>query len=151
GGLHRRGGLQVVMVVGEVAAAVLLACGAGLLMRSVSKLYAINPGIDVRGVSVVSVVTPAMRGAERRVALLNMVRELSALPGVKTAAVVQKLPLTGNGNSSSIGVPGAAPGAPTTTFFRVASRNYFAVMGIPLRLGRLFDGSERTDSANASL
>jgi putative ABC transport system permease protein len=151
GRLQRRGGLQVIMVVGEVAAAVLLACGAGLLMRSVSKLYAIDPGIEVRGVSVISVVTPAMRGSARRIALLNIVRELSALPGVKAAAVAQKLPLTGNGNSSSIGVPGAPAGAPTTTYFRVGSRDYFTAMGIPLRSGRVFDGSERTDSANASL
>jgi predicted permease len=151
GRLNRRGGLQVFMVVGEVAAAVLLACGAGLLMRSVSKLYAINPGIDVRGVSVVSVVAPAMRPVERRNLFLNVVRELSALPGVKAAAIAQKLPLTGGGNSTSIGVPGAPPGAPTSTFFRVATRDYFGAMGIPLRSGRVFDGTERTDSANAVL
>jgi predicted permease len=151
GKLHRRGGLQVFMVVGEVAAAVLLACGAGLLMRSVSKLYAIDPGVDVRGVAVVSLATPNMRGAARRTALLNVVREVSAIPGVKAAAVAQKLPLTGGGNSTSIQVPGAPSGAPTTTFFRVGSRDYFAAMGIPLRSGRVFDGSERTDSANAML
>jgi len=151
GRLNRRGGLQVIMVVGEVAAAVLLACGAGLLMRSVSKLYAINPGIDVRGVSVVSVVAPAMRGPERFNVFQNIVRELSALPGVKAAAIAQKLPLTGGGNSTSIGVPGAPPGAPSSTFFRVATRDYFTAMGIPLRSGRVFDGSERTDSAYAML
>jgi predicted permease len=151
GRLNRRGGLQVIMVVGEVAAAVLLACGAGLLMRSVSKLYAINPGMDTRGVAVISIVTPSMQQPERRAALLNIVRELSALPGVKAAAVAQKIPLTGGGNSTSIGVPGAPPGAPSSTFFRVGSRDYFTALGIPLRSGRIFDGSERTDSANASL
>jgi predicted permease len=151
GRLNRRGGLQVIMVVGEVAAAVLLACGAGLLMRSVSKLYAINPGIDTRGVSVVSIVTPALRFPERRALLVNVVRELSALPGVKAAAIAQKIPLTGGGNSTSIGVPGAPPGAPSSTFFRVATRDYFSVLGIPLRSGRVFDGSERTDSANTTL
>jgi predicted permease len=149
--LNRRGGLQVIMVVGEVAAAVLLACGAGLLMRSVAKLYAINPGFDPRGVAVISVVTPSMQQPERRTVLLNIVRELSALPGVKAAAVAQKIPLTGGGNSTSIGVPGAPAGAPSSTFFRVGTRDYFAALGIPIRSGRVFDGSERTDSANASL
>ena len=151
GRLNRRGGLQVVMVVGEVAAAVLLACGAGLLMRSVSKLYAIDPGFDTRGVAVISVVTPSMQQPERRAALLNLVRELSALPGVKAAAVAQKIPLTGEGNSTSIGVPSAPAGAPSSTFFRVATRDYFTALGIPVRTGRVFDGSERTDSANATL
>jgi putative ABC transport system permease protein len=151
GKLQRRGGLQVLMVVGEVAAAVLLACGAGLLMRSVAKLYAIKPGIEVPGVAVVNIVTPSMRQPARLTLLLNVVREISTLPGVKAAAVAQKIPLTGGGNSTSIKVPGAPTGAPSSTFFRIASRDYFAAMGIPLRSGRVFDGSERTDSAYAML
>ncbi len=151
GRLSRRGGLQVTMVVGEVAAAVLLACGAGLLMRSVSKLYSINPGIDARGVAVVDIATPNMRGAARRTALLNVVREVSVLPGVKAAAISQKIPLTGHGNSTSIAVPGAPSGAPSSTYFRIASRDYFAALGVPVRAGRVFDGSERTDSANTML
>jgi putative ABC transport system permease protein len=148
GKISRRGGLQVFMVVGEVAAAVLLACGAGLLMRSVSKLYAIDAGVDVRGVAVVNIATPNMRGGERRIGLLNIAREVSALPGVKAAAVSQKIPLTGHGNSTSLEVSGAPTGAPSSTYFRIASRDYFAAMKIPLKSGRVFDGTERTDTAN---
>jgi ABC-type antimicrobial peptide transport system permease subunit len=70
---------------------------------------------------------------------------------VKAAAVAQKLPLRGNGNSSGIKVPGAPVGAPSSTFFRVASADYFKALGIPVLSGRTFDGSERTDSANAEL
>ena len=152
GKLQRRGGLQGFVVVGEVAAAVLLAGGAGLLMRSVTNLYAIKPGVETRGIAVVDIATPAnMRRAARRELLSNIVRELSALPGVKTAAVAQKLPLRGNGNSSGITVPGAPVGVPSTTFFRVGSADYFRALGIPVLRGRTFDGSERTDSANAEL
>jgi predicted permease len=152
GRLQRRGGLQVLVVVGEVAAAVLLACGAGLLMRSVTNLYAIKPGLETRGIAVVDIATPAnLRRAERRELMRNLVRELSALPGVKTAAVAQKLPLRGNGNSSGITVPGAPTGVPTTAFFRVGSADYFKTLGIPVLGGRTFDGSERTDSANAEM
>src|SRR4029079_10794945 len=72
GRLQRRGGLQVFVIVGEVAAAVLLACGAGLLMRSVTNLYAIKPGIETRGIAVLDIATPAnMRRAARRELLSN--------------------------------------------------------------------------------
>ncbi len=152
GRLQRRGGLQVFVIVGEVAAAVLLACGAGLLMRSVTNLYAIKPGIETRGIAVVDIATPAnMRRAARRELLSNIVRELSVLPGVKAAAVAQKLPLREKGNSSAITVPGAPPGVPKTAFFRVGSPDYFKVLGIPVLSGRTFDGSERTDSANTEI
>ena len=152
GKLQRRGGLQVFVVVGEVAAAVLLACGAGLLMRSVTNLYAINPGVETRGIAVVNIATPAnMRRAARRELLSDIVRELSALPGVKAAAVAQKLPLRGNGQSSAITVPGAPVGVPSTAFFRVGSADYFKALGIPVLSGRTFDGSERTDSAIAEI
>jgi predicted permease len=152
GKLQRRGGLQVVVVVGEVAAAVLLACGAGLLMRSVTNLYAIKPGIETRGLAVVDIATPAnMRRIARRDMLLDIVREISSLPGVKAAAVAQKLPLRGNGNSGGIVVPSAPAGAPSTTFFRVGSTDYFKALGIPVLSGRTFDGSERTDTANTEV
>ena len=152
GKLQRRGGLQVFVVVGEVAAAVLLACGAGLLVRSVNNLYAIKPGFETRGIAVIDIATPAnMRRVARRDLLSNVVREIAALPGVKTAAIAQKLPLRGNGNSSGITVPGAPVGVPSTTFFRIGSADYFKVLGIPVLGGRTFDGSERTDSANAEL
>ena len=151
GKLQRRGGLQVFVVVGEVAAAVLLACGAGLLMRSVTNLYSIKPGFDTHGVAVVDVATPNMRRLARRQVLLSIVREISSLPGVKAAAVAQKLPLRGNGNSGGIVVPSAPAGVPSTTFFRVGSKDYFKALGIPLLSGRSFDGSERTDTANTEL
>ena len=73
------------------------------------------------------------------------------MPGVKAAAVAQKLPLRGNGNSSGIAVPGAPAGVPTTAFFRVGSADYFKALGIPVLSGRTFDGTERTDSANAEI
>jgi ABC-type antimicrobial peptide transport system permease subunit len=48
-------------------------------------------------------------------------------------------------------VPSAPAGVPSTTFFRVGSKDYFKALGIPLLSGRTFDGSERTDTANTEL
>src|SRR4029079_14006706 len=108
GRLQRRGGLQVFVVVGEVAAAVLLACGAGLLMRSVNNLYSIRPGVETNGIAIIDVALPAkMRGTVRRRTLSDIVREIGTIPGVKYSAVGQKLPLRGNGNSGGIVVPSA--------------------------------------------
>jgi putative ABC transport system permease protein len=141
GGVVRaRGGLQGLLVVGEVALAVLLACGAALLARSVDKLYAVWPGVDIKNVAVVDVVMPARFGtAEKRATLRELVREASTIPGVTVAAATQKLPLRGPGDTASLVIPGAPADARPTSHFRLVSPDYFRAMGIPLRQGRTFN------------
>jgi putative ABC transport system permease protein len=138
GGVVRaRGGLQGVLVVAEVAAAVLLACGAGLLARSVAKLYAIGPGIDTRHVAVVDIVMPATYTlADKRATLRDLVAEVSRIPGVEAAASTQRLPLRGGGAPAGHVIPGAPEDARPTANFRVVSPGYFRALGIPLREGR---------------
>jgi putative ABC transport system permease protein len=138
GGVVRaRGGLQGALVVAEVAAAVLLACGAGLLARSVAKLYAIGPGIDIRHVAVVDVVMPSTYTlAEKRATLRDLVAEVSRIPGVEAAASTQRLPLRGSGDTGGLVIPGAPADARPTASFRVVSPGYFRALGIPLREGR---------------
>jgi putative ABC transport system permease protein len=137
GVIRARGGLQGLLVVAEVAAAVLLACGAGLLARSVSKLYAISPGVDTGRVAVVDVVMPATFTLDQlRDTLSRLVTEVSTIPGVEVAAATQKLPLRGPGDVASLVVPGAPADARPTTHFRVVSPDYFRAMGIPMRQGR---------------
>jgi predicted permease len=138
GGVVRaRGGLQGALVVAEVAAAVLLACGAGLLTRSVIKLYAIGPGVDTHHVAVVDVVMPATYTlADKRATLRDLVAEVSRIPGVEAAASTQRLPLRGSGDTASLVIPGAPEDARPTASFRVVSPGYFRALGIPLREGR---------------
>ena len=99
GGVGTRGGaLESALVVGQMALAVLLAAGAGLLIRSVVNLRAIDPGVDVDGVVVVDTTMPArLSTEERRLAVETVLAALRALPGVESVAAAQKLPLRGSG------------------------------------------------------
>jgi predicted permease len=142
GGVVRaRGGLQSALVIAEVALAVLLACGAGLLVRSVSKLGALDPGVDVARVAVVDVVLPASSDLQAKRAMLrDLVRELEALPGVAAAASTQRLPLRGPGYTAGVVIAGTPEDARPTAHFRLVSPEYFRTMGIPLRAGAGFTG-----------
>jgi predicted permease len=150
GGIAGRGGrLEGSLVVAEVALAVVMAAGAGLLVRSVAKLYAIDPGVDTANVGVVDVVLPNEMQVPRRLqALREMTAALTSLPGAKAAGVTQILPMRGGGWSSGIRVEGNAEGEVTTTFVRMVSPGYLDAMGVKLRDGRMFSDADRTNAAN---
>jgi putative ABC transport system permease protein len=142
----RGGRVEGGLVIAEVALAVLLAAGAGLLIRSVTKLYAIDPGVETEGVAVVDITMGAdLTRAQRLQSVRELATELGALPGVQSASAVQKLPLRRRGDSFGIGVEGRPDLAPSTTYFRVVEPRYFETMGIAVRKGRSFEASDRPD------
>jgi putative ABC transport system permease protein len=150
GGIAGRGGrLEGSLVVAEVALAVVMAAGAGLLVRSVSKLYAIDPGVDTHNVGVVDVVLPNEMPVPRRYQALREVADaLNTLPGANGTGITQILPMRGGGWSSGIRVEGTAEGEVTTTFVRLVSPDYLDAMGVKLRDGRMFTDADRTNVAN---
>lgn len=153
GGIAGRGGrLEGSLVVAEVALAVVMAAGAGLLIRSVSKLYAIEPGVNVDNVGVVDIVLPSeMQAQRRRQAMSEVSAALHALPGVTAVGMTQKLPLRGGGWSSGIRIEGDSPDrAVTTTFVRTVTPEYFDALGVELRDGRFFTEAERTTAADTA-
>lgn len=132
------------LVVAEVALAVVLAAGAGLLVRSVVNLYAIDPGVDTRGVAVLDITAgAAMKEAEIQQTMRTLLDELEQLPGVRSAALTSKLPLRGRGDSWGITVEGRPDLPDSTTYFRLASRDYFETLGIAVRQGRGFTDADR--------
>ena len=140
------------LVVAEVALAMLIASGAALLVRSVSNLYAIDPGFETSGVAVVDVVASAdLPAAQRETALNELTAELAKLPGVTSTAFAMKLPLRGGGNSFGITIEGQDNRESSSTYFRNASADYFKVMGIELKRGRLFDNTDVPDSTAVSV
>lgn len=147
GGVAGRGGrLEGSLVVAQMALAVLLAAGAGLLIRSVANLRAINPGLDTRAVVAIDATMPTrLVNGDRRRTILDMVRTLQALPGVEAAAATQKLPLRGSGYNFGIGIR-SKPDAGGTTAFRMVSRDYFTTLGMRIVEGRNFDISDREGS-----
>jgi predicted permease len=157
GGVQGRGGrLERGLVVVEVALAMLIASGAALLVRSVANLYAIDPGIETEGLAVVDVIgSRTLAPEERRRTIEEMQRTIGALPGVRSVAAAMKIPLRGRGDNFGITVEGREGEPATTTSFRIVTPAYFQTMGIRLRDGRTFDGSDRiftdADSTDASV
>jgi putative ABC transport system permease protein len=147
GGIQGRGGrLEQSLVVAEVALAMLVASGAALLVRSVSNLYAISPGVDPRGVAVVDMVSNRNLDGDVRIATIDrVITALQQLPGVQSVGAAMKIPLRGGGDSWSVYADGEArtPENAKFTYFRIVSQDYFDAMGIKVRSGRLFDGSDR--------
>ncbi len=144
GGVGSRGGaLESALVVGQIALAVLLAAGAGLLIRSVVNLRAIDPGVGVDGAVVVDTTMPArLRMPERQLAVETALSALRALPGVQSAGAAQKLPLRGSGDNWNLSVRGRGD-LNASTAMRFVTHDYFSVMGMRVRRGRNFSSSDR--------
>ena len=130
------------LVVVEVALALTLVTGAGLLLRSLQNLFAVPPGFDAHHLLTLQVQTtgPRFRGNEAAHRFfsdaLDAVRQV---PGVSAAALTSQLPLSGD--SDQYGVHLQSDGAPTpnedrSAFRYAVSPNYFDAMRIPLRRGR---------------
>ena len=144
-GIGARGGrTESALVVGQVALAVLLTAGAALLVRSVTNLRAINPGVDTARVAVVDVVIEGSVVPEARPRLMaDLEAALAPLPGVRSVGATFKLPLRGPGQSWGIAVEGRPDLPNTTTFVRLVTPGYFATMGIKLIDGRLPGADDR--------
>ena len=149
GGIEGRGGrMERGLVVAEVAIAMLIASGTALLVRSVNNLYHIRPGIETEGIAVVDILTNrTMNGNARVEAIHRIIDGIQALPGVKSVASAAKIPLRGGGDSFGIGVEGKTVdgAASPSTYFRVVTPKYFETMGIRVRDGQTFTGSELWD------
>jgi putative ABC transport system permease protein len=140
------------LVVGEVALAVVLTLGAGLLVRSFRQLTRVDPGFDPRGVLVtrLSLSGPKYRTGSQATGFFDeLVRRAAALPGVVGAAGTTPAPLAGTGYTSDFAIAGRPAGEYYTEItHRRITPDYFRVMHVPLRRGRSFTTA---DAANAPL
>ena len=153
GGIQGRGGrLEQGLVVAEVALAMLIVSGAALLVRSVSKLYAINPGIETAGLAVVDVISSReMSDTARQQKVDEITAALAGLPNVRSAAAAMKLPLRGGGDSFGITIAGRENEERSFTYFRIVTKDYFKTMGIRLRDGRLFENSDLPNDSGGAV
>jgi putative ABC transport system permease protein len=148
----RAGGrLRSGLVVAEVALAVFLLIGAGLLLRSFAELTTVDPGFQPERIVSVRLAPPVAR-YENPEALLafygEVIPRLEAIPGVAGAAGGSMLPLTGAGAIWGFGVVGreAPEGQVQDAYVRIVTPDYLRVMGIPLRRGRAFTTADRGEA-----
>lgn len=144
-----RGGL----VIGQMALAMMLLAGAGLLLRSFAQLQQVNPGFEVKDALTFRIALPAeaYKDESRRVAFFDRLLErVSALPGAHTAAATLGLPLNGTQINISFQVknrPELPASQQPAMEMRAATPGYFKAMGIPVVRGR---GIEPGDIAGAA-
>ena len=159
GAVTSRGGVRVrgVLVVAELALAVMLLAGAGLLMRSFVKLQAVDPGFKTDKALTFELTLPDARYKEdtQRVAFFDqLLRSLRGLTGVRSASAVMGLPLSGLDFIISFEVAGRPPVPPSrqpAMQVRVATPDYFSAVGIPLKRGRGFTEDDRVDTPKVVL
>jgi len=139
------------LVVSEISLALLLMMGAGLFVRSLSRLSAVNLGFSDDHLLVADLPVPpagaAPAEAHRNMDFYeNTLRELRRLPGVKFAAASSFLPVSGRGSVIHFNIQGRAPRNPSEYVmanYRVASSEYFQALRIPLIAGRWIEDSDR--------
>jgi putative ABC transport system permease protein len=138
------------LVVAEVAIALLLTVGAGLLVRSFWSLRRVDPGFDGTGVLAVSIDLPESRydtGDKMQGFFDDLARRVRALPGVSETALTSNVSLATSGYTSDFVVAGRAPGEyGTEVIHRVVSPEYFRAMRVPLVRGRAFAETDRATS-----
>jgi len=143
------GGHQLVrrsLVVSEVALALILLCGAGLLLRSLQRLFSVDPGFDASHLLTMEVQESGNRYVKDgdRARLFDEAREaVRHVPGVESAAFVNQLPLSGDYEVYGIEYE-AFPHQDDAAFRYAVSPDYFETMRIPLRRGRFLNERDRT-------
>ena len=143
----RRNRTRNVLVVAELAIAVVLLVGAGLLIQSLWRLRQVPPGFNSANLLTLVVGIPEVKYPTDKQAQFyhDLVARIESLPGVRSASAVIPLPLSGDAFSISFeteGRPVAKGDRPSADFFAIGA-NYFKTMGIPLLKGR--DFTERDD------
>ena len=136
--------LRSSLVVTEVAAALVLLVGAGLLIRSFYRLHQVNPGFSYERLWSANITLPEKKySEEQRIEFWRQLTErLRAVPGVDAASVASGLPLGNNGWQTSFtveGQPAPPPGKMPLMEACLVSADYFRAMSIPLRAGRYFN------------
>jgi len=144
-----RRALQRSLVVAEIALALMLSIGAGLLIRSLARLQHVETGVDSHNVVTFSLSLPRARYADESAARIfydRLIERLQAVPGVERAATAVSLPpdqLTVTDNFTAEGQRFAVGESSPPATLMIVSESYFGALGIPLMRGRLFDSRDR--------
>lgn len=148
-GTTTRGGVRHSLVVAEVAIAVVVVIGAGLLLRSLWLVEAVDPGFAVEGRVAGRIGLPSTYPEpEQQARFFNeLLANVSAAPGIEDAAATTRLPMSGDFSISFTieGKPEPTPDQEPSAELRIVSPSYFSTLGIPLLRGRTLAETERLE------
>lgn len=147
-------GMRRALVVAEVSLALVLLVSAGLLLRSLQHLFAVDPGFDSSQLLTMQVQENGHRydaDSARQRFFAQALEAVRQVPGVTAAAFTSQLPLSGDFDTYGVQFE-AYPNDTAEAAFRYAvSTDYFASMKIPLRRGRVLDARDRANEPVAVL
>jgi len=143
----RRNKIRSVLVVGELAIAVVLLVGAGLLMQSLWRLQKVSSGLQSENVLTFNVMLPEVKYKSDRQSqfFIDLKSRLDSTPGAQSASTIYPLPLSGDRFSISFEIEGRPlppKDHPSADFFTTGV-GYFRTMGIPIIKGRDFDDRDK--------
>jgi putative ABC transport system permease protein len=148
---HARTHLQSLLVVGQVALSLLLIIGAALLARSFARMLQIHPGFDAHNVLTMNVSLPTVKYAkpEQQIAFFDeMLRRVSGLPGVRSAAISAALPLSFKRMTPVL--PEGQPNVPLAqrpfVDIEAISPQWFETLSVPLLAGRGFTAADNAQA-----
>ena len=153
GGGHR---MRSLFVITQVALALVLLVGAGLLLRSFSRLQSVDPGFNAQNLLTVRVSLPPGKYSEepKRINFFKQaIERMKAVPGVEAAGAINTPPFTGLYSGTTVEVDGQKlpPDQQLKTGVCVTDANYFNTMQIPLKQGRLYTQQEATEMRHVVL
>jgi putative ABC transport system permease protein len=149
GSTEGRQRLRSVLVTAEIALALILLVGAGLMIRSFSRLQQVQLGFTPEKVLTMQINLPPAKYAagDPRVNFFDrLLAQLKTVPGVVDAAAVTQPPLSSGNWGMEVKVEGDTSDAPLSADVRAITPGYFRTMGIPLLQGRDFSEKDRGDS-----
>ena len=140
------------LVVAEVALAVVLLVSSGLLLRSIGRLLAVDPGFEPSNLLTVQVQTSGPRTAEDELSdrfFDDVLAAVQRVPGVTDAALTSQLPLSGDRDEYGVRLFGSTEG--NSSFRYAVSPGYVETMRIPVRRGRTLSEQDRRGSARVAM
>lgn len=151
GASARRNRLRNVLVIAEVALAVVLVTASGLMFRSFVRLQRVNPGFNPENLLTLEIELPEASypsDQQQKLFQQQLLQKVRAVPGVQVAGSVDNLPFSGNAFNSSFMIEGRPVPALTErprAFYRVISPEYFSTMGISIARGNPFTDRDTAD------
>lgn len=147
--------IRSMLAVFEVALALVLLAGAGLLIKGFSRLQDVDAGFNHSNVLTFQLTLPEAgyaRPAQQTAFQKDFLDRLAGLPGVTSAAAISQAPLAGGGPQYTFsieGLPLPSPSDAPIASYRVISPDYFKTLNIPLIAGRVFSETDKLDAPSA--